>query len=189
MQFRNIWLCTAATLAFLLAEAPAGRAAETGSTSISDIQRLLAERDCENLSALYARAFDFNEGDRLKDLFGTSGVLDMAIAHLDGGAAIADFANKRAQQMASGEFLAQHGGPKNAAEGRHVITDFAFQMIDADHARATAYLQLYIFPAGQMKVPSLTPSMVGLFEDRYIRTAQGWRFEERKLTGVRAGSL
>jgi hypothetical protein len=164
-------------------------AAQAPAAKIDDIQALLAQRDCERLSAVYAHAFDFNEGGKLADVFAENGKLVLSIAELKNAKEIVDFANKRAHEMSSGEFTGSRGNKRVAVVGQHVTTNFQFEMIDADHARGRAYLTLFMWPAGEKRVESLSPSLAGYFEDKYVRTAKGWRIEERKLTSTRSGML
>lgn len=163
--------------------------ARAQSPSPAALDALLAQRDCERLSVIYAHAFDFNEGHKLKDIFVENGKLILSIAELKSAAEIAAFADKRAHEMKSGEFTASRGNKRAAMIGQHVITNYQFEMIDATHARARAYLTLLMWPEGERRVDSLAPSLAGFFEDKYVKTPQGWRFEERKLTSTRSGML
>lgn len=65
---------------------------------------------------------------------------------------------------------------------RHAITNTRIEFLDADHARGTAYLQMYRFdPKHPETIKSLEPVLLGLFHDEYVRTPEGWRFKSRTL--------
>lgn len=150
----------------------------------SSLDELIAHRECENLSNLYARYFDFKEAERLQELFAEDGALILSMAELKSAKAVSEFAVHREKEMAKGIGGGRKGGP--ALGGRHITTNFQFELIDADHARATAYLHLYVYEgdgtADNIDLSSLMPRMLGVFHDKYVRTKDGWRFQQRILT-------
>ncbi len=59
----------------------------------------------------------------------------------------------------------------------HLITNIIVDVTSADEASARSTLVLYAAPAGAMDAGS--PALIGGFNDRLVRTADGWRFAER----------
>ncbi len=123
---------------------------------------------CESLSIAYARAVDFRDYDAFAELFAEDGVLDVG-RPINGKAAIAKSMTKRPDELRS----------------RHVLTNIFIDVIDEDHARGISYLTLYRHNGKQSlvagPVPFTGPAAIGHYEDRFVRTAQGWRFERRSL--------
>jgi hypothetical protein len=150
------------------------------------VAAMLAKFECEQLSTRYAHYFDADEGEKLAELFGDSGRLVLGIAQLKGGKAIAEFAQHRFKEMMSGAFAKERGHHRaTPVWGHHTITNYEFDLVDADHAKARAYLTLYMFENnGTGRVDSAAPYMLGVFEDRYARVNGRWQFEERKLQSV-----
>lgn len=64
-----------------------------------------------------------------------------------------------------------------ARKSCHLITNIVVDVISADEAQARSTLVLYAAPAGAMDAGS--PALIGGFNDRLVRTADGWRFAER----------
>lgn len=126
------------------------------------------ERECARLSIAYARAIDFRDYDTFVELFAEDAVLDAGGA-LDGKAAIRASLAKRPDELRS----------------RHVLTNIFIEALDANTARGISYLSLYrhvgveSLAAGPVAFDG--PAAVGHYEDRFIRTADGWRFARRKL--------
>lgn len=59
----------------------------------------------------------------------------------------------------------------------HLIANIVVDVISADEARARSTLLLYAAPAGAAEAGS--PALIGGFNDRLVRTADGWKFAER----------
>jgi len=124
-------------------------------------------QDCEALSIAYARAIDFRDYDDFVTLFTADGVLDLGTA-MHGHDAIRSAIARRPDNLRS----------------RHVLSNIFIDVIDADHARGIAYLTLY---RGRHEGPltdpvdSALPAAVGHYQDRFVRTPAGWRFQSRTL--------
>lgn len=132
----------------------------------TDIERI--ERACTALSISFARAIDFRDYDAFVELFTEDAVLDTG-QPLDGLDAI----------------RASLAGRDDRLRTRHVITNVFVDVLNADEARGIAYLTLYrhhwddnLRPG---PAPSAGPAAVGHYEDRFARTARGWRFRSRRL--------
>ncbi len=125
-------------------------------------------RDCEALSYAYARAVDFRDHDAFAHLFAEDGVLD-AGELLEGREAIARAISRRPYELRT----------------RHILSNIFIDVVSATEARGIAYLTLYRHSGpeslGSRPVPVAGPAAVGHYEDRFVRTAQGWKFARRKL--------
>jgi hypothetical protein len=64
---------------------------------------------------------------------------------------------------------------------RHVFTNFHFHRIEPDEAEATAYCMSYhaLVPfEGEPVIYGTTQGRLLEFRERYVRTAEGWKFAE-----------
>lgn len=134
-------------------------------TEVSDAQIIHV---CEALSIAYARAVDFRDYEALVALFAPDGVLDTG-KPLKGQAAIADALSHRPDELRS----------------RHVLSNIYIDVRSPTEARGISYLTLYRHVGPESlkgePVPLDGPAAIGHYEDRFIRTDDGWRFERRKL--------
>lgn len=137
--------------------------ADSTSSDPTDIQRA-----CEALSVAYARAVDFRDQDTFVGLFTEDGELDTGTV-LKGRAAIRDALSRRPDELRS----------------RHVISNVFIDVLSDTEARGISYLTLYrhIGPESLTGAPAPLdgPAAVGHYEDRFQKTAEGWRFKRRKL--------
>lgn len=129
---------------------------------IRDIQR-----DCEALSIAYARAIDFRDFDDFLALFAEDGVLDVGRV-IRNREALRDSISQRPDGLRT----------------RHIITNIFIDVVDEDHARGISYLTLYKHLSEDSNPPpgpvdSTLPAAVGHYEDHFIRTSGGWRFQSR----------
>ena len=126
------------------------------------------QADCEALSIAYARAVDFRDYDAFVELFTETGVLDVG-KPLEGRRAIAESISRRPDELRS----------------RHVLTNIFIDVVSADEARGISYLTLYRHVGEESlrngPVDFDGPAAVGHYEDRFVRTADGWKFARRKL--------
>ena len=132
-------------------------------TSVREIREA-----CSELSIAYARAVDFRDYDSFAALFAADGELD-AGRLLKGRASIRKAMSRRPDELKS----------------RHVLTNIFIDVVDADTARGISYLTLYrhigneSLRAGPIEFDG--PAAVGHYEDRFVRTPEGFRFARRKL--------
>lgn len=133
------------------------------------IDRLSIERECERLVAAYCHYVDHGEAKRIADLFSVDGVWKGPEVTMEGR-----------------EQLQQGFGQREANASRmsrHVCTNLLVDVIDEDHAEGTVYLTLYRHdgPEGRRLSPLEQPEMVGEYRDKFVRTAEGWRFAHREI--------
>jgi len=124
------------------------------------LQRLLIERECERLVTRYCHHVDHGEAAKVADLFSSDGVWTGPGVRIEG------------QEQA------------NAARmSRHICNNLLLEVIDDSHAEGIVYLTLYRHDGeeGRKVSPLEGPALVGEYRDRFVRTTEGWRFEERRI--------
>ncbi len=132
--------------------------------------RRAIEWDCARLINLYMRFNDAGDHDGVASLFTEDGVLarptmpDKPIIGRD--AILAGFRARPA-----------------GIRMRHAVTNIIVDVESETQARATSVMLLYRAqgPAGEGALPPRNPAdpLVGYFNDRLRKTAEGWRFTER----------
>ncbi|MFM5948977.1 MAG: nuclear transport factor 2 family protein [Novosphingobium sp.] len=121
------------------------------------LARLLDERAIERLILDYAAMLDAGDSEGLAACFAEHGrsnrPTDPEVFTEGRGALLAAFKARP---------------PRKA---RHVFANICVD-VDGDHATATS--QVLLFTAADK------PALVGSYADRLVRTAEGWRFAERR---------
>lgn len=141
--------------------------------ALTPVGRLLIEAECKAIETEFVTALDDNDSNRVAALFGTSGEMWLTASSFKGEAAIKAYMEKRdAQKTEIG-----------VATTRHMVFNVKVNVIDRDHASGTGYIAVYRYDGrNPQDITSLAPQMVGRMQDNYVRTAQGWRYQSRKLT-------
>jgi ketosteroid isomerase-like protein len=121
----------------------------------------------QQLYAAYNVAADHGDGKAFGGCFTADGVFDLGTMRAEGSDALAEFAN---------------GIPAAAPGSRHIATNVLVEG-EGDLATGQAYLML-------LNTCSSPPAimMTGQYEDRLVRSIDGWRFTERRFTPDAAGS-
>ncbi|MFO1189053.1 MAG: nuclear transport factor 2 family protein [Alphaproteobacteria bacterium] len=124
------------------------------------------ERACLKIVVDCSHAADSYRHDAFVNLFTKDGVLSLARGEFRGHTAIAAMLDGRDRKQLS----------------RHVVTNARITVQDSTHATGIVYLTLYkgVPAAGDSVVYDTAPESVGYYEDRYVKTADGWRFAERR---------
>jgi ketosteroid isomerase-like protein len=120
-------------------------------------ERRAAEADCARLIALYANLNDAARWDEVAALYAEDGVMVRPTAPdapVSGRAAILAAFQARPPRVT-----------------RHVCSNVVIEVESADSARGESAMLL--FTGGPAP-------LVGSFHDRFVRTAEGWRFAERR---------
>ena len=140
--------------------------------TISDDERRAIEQDCQKLALTSIHLNDIQQWDALSELFTED----------------ASFARPTAPDNAIAGREAIRAGFKARPAGRitrHLITNLLVTAIDADHARCRMYATLF---TGDAANPAANPAFglladhnkfIGIIEDEYVRTANGWRIAGR----------
>jgi uncharacterized protein (TIGR02246 family) len=124
---------------------------------VTDLDRLLAEREIERMIVAYAAANDSGDWDKVAAAYAEDGRMSRPTAP-------DDFIEGREAILAA--FRAR---PPRAS--RHIVANIR---VDVDGEAATATSQILLFTAAGQ------PPLVGTYQDRLVRTPQGWRFAERR---------
>jgi ketosteroid isomerase-like protein len=125
---------------------------------------------CRNLSADYVACVDAQDYERLRELFVPDAVFarptdpDTLVHGVE--AIIAGFAARPRSRLT-----------------QHLMAQIRITPVGPDEARGHASLTLYTADAGEAPQPGKgrkgSGPLIGLYEDRYVRTPAGWRFAER----------
>jgi hypothetical protein len=136
---------------------------------MEDLERLAAEQACIALMTAYTHCADgFQDRAGIADLFTEDGVWESDEARLEGRAALRAF---------FGDTAAAAG-----RKSRHVSSNVAVHVTGPDSADGLSYFTLYRHVGERPRVPDLDgqPVIVGQYDDRFTRTAEGWRFTHRR---------
>lgn len=136
---------------------------------MSSIDDVIVEQACARLVARYAIAADFGDHDVAAGCYVPNGRLTIAGRTHEGRDAIrARLADQPANQ-----------------ESRHLMGTVVVDRLSATEAKGRCYLALFRGVRTQNAngpLPSEAPFLVGHYDDRFLLTADGWRFSERRLT-------
>jgi hypothetical protein len=135
---------------------------------MDDAKRTEIERACERLVTRYCHVVDHGEAEKVADLFAKDGVWKSAEASMEGQDAVRrGFAARQANK---------------GRMSRHVCNNLLVNVIDDDHAEGCVYLTLYRHDGDESRrfSPLGGAVMVGEYRDRFVRTAEGWRFSHRE---------
>ncbi len=135
---------------------------------MNDLDRLLAEQACAQLIIGYARLLDAGAWDEVAALYVEDGRMSRPTAP-------DDFTQGRAAILAG--FKAR---PPRAS--RHFCANISVEVHSATEAQATSQILLFTGEASDEGLPqqSPLPPMVGTYQDRMVKTVDGWRFAERR---------
>ncbi|MBX9896740.1 MAG: nuclear transport factor 2 family protein [Qipengyuania sp.] len=122
-----------------------------------NLDRLLAEREIERMIVDYAAASDAGEWGRVAAMYAEEGRMNRPTAP-------DVFVEGRAAILAAFE-------ARPARVSRHIVANIQVD-VAGDEASATSQILLFT-AAGQ-------PPLVGSYQDRLVRTPEGWRFVERR---------
>jgi hypothetical protein len=131
------------------------------------LERLLIERECERLVALYSHRIDLQRAEGLPDLFTDDALMMIGEESLKGGA----------------ELRERIAGLDANIAMRHVCTNVVIDVLSESEARGTAYLTAYVEPrTSEGPAPLPGPLMLGEYRDVYRKTPDGWRIAERRFS-------
>lgn len=114
----------------------------------------------------YATALDTRDRELLRDVFVEDAVFQI-------GAGVGEFRGVEAIGSVVTEFL---GGLEAS---QHIITNPVIEL-DGDRARSRCYLHAQHYMPDQ-RTGGNTLEIGGTYHDRLVRTADGWRIEQREL--------
>lgn len=136
---------------------------------MTDAERLAIEWQCSKLCHAFANYGDANDFAALAQLFTEDGSMSrpsVPDADIIGRQTIIDAFGKRPPLLI-----------------RHIVTNVQIEALSASEARGYS-LVLWLSapaPAGNDALPLLAgPMQIGEFRDVYVKTADGWKFRQRK---------
>jgi ketosteroid isomerase-like protein len=133
------------------------------SSEVTDIVRI-----CSDLIARYTHFADLGEIQRVPELFTEDGVWATPTEQHEGQEAL----RKRFESSVGLQRIT-----------RHVCTNVLVNVLSAEEATATVYLTLYRHDGPvDGPAPISGPVKMGQYRDRLVKTAEGWRFAERRCT-------
>jgi hypothetical protein len=135
---------------------------------MDDSERMAAEAACLALITADTHCADgFRDRAGIAELFTDDGVWESDEVRLEGRDALLRFFGDT-----SGE----------ERKSRHVSSNIAVTVHDAGRAEALSYFTLYRHVGAKPRVPDLDgqPVILGHYTDRFVRTADGWRFQHRR---------
>lgn len=131
-------------------------------------QRRAIEWDCARLINLYANLNDSGRWEEVAALYADDGAMARPAAP---------------DQLIRGrETILESFLARPARYARHVVANIVVEVENADAARAESRILLFTAKAGAGDgLPELSGlPLVGEYRDRLVRTADGWRFAERR---------
>lgn len=136
---------------------------------MDEATRRAIEADCTRLINLYALRNDAGDWDAVTALYAEDGLLTRPSAP--------------DKPIVGREAILAAFKARPARAGRHVCSNI---VVDVESAtRATAFSVILLFQGeasedGGLPVRDPKGPLVGWFRDRFVKTAQGWRFAERR---------
>lgn len=130
------------------------------------------DRACERLVIESVRCNDTRDWDGLVALYAPDGVV-----HRPSGERLAGRA----------AMLASYSAGSPSRRTRHVCSNWTFVLDGPDHAHGTTSVVVYAWDVETERDPRFGYQIddrvvIGDFEDRFVRTADGWRIAERTAT-------
>jgi ketosteroid isomerase-like protein len=122
---------------------------------------------CERVTLDYAKYADSAAFDDLAALFAEDGVMELFGASHAGRAAIRE------------SFAAGGGG--GTITTVHSNSNFRVDVVSDSEANSTAYVTVFV---GDKANPAslIEPFLVGIYNDSFRKTADGWKFSKRSFT-------
>ena len=131
-------------------------------------ERMAIEWVCQRLSAEYVRHADFQDFEAFARLFAPDGVLEL-------------FGTQRKGR----DEIRQHFRDRPRMVTRHICANHCIDPVDSDRADGIVYLVLYRLAGDHTEddgpIPMDRPTLIGHYEDQYVRTDEGWKFARRRL--------
>jgi ketosteroid isomerase-like protein len=133
------------------------------------IEKMVIERECERLVTLYCHYVDHGEAAKIADLFTEDGT----------------WKSPEITMAGRDQIRAGFQGRQDRKErmSRHVCNNLLVHIVNENEATGTVYITLYRHDGkeGRSFSPLNGPEMVGEYQDRYLKTKEGWRFASRKV--------
>jgi len=146
---------------------------ETLTAALSHDERSQILAACERLSLDYSYYADTGRMDVWSQLFAEDAELVVGGVTQSGRAAI----------------LKSVSGPRGEIQSIHAISNVRIDVVSAAEATGSVYITAYMAPKanGAATMATITPMVVGIYEDAYRKTADGWRFARRAFRPLISG--
>jgi hypothetical protein len=143
----------------------------TAAPSHDERSQILAA--CERLSLDYSYYADTGRMDVWSELFAEDAELVVGGVTQSGRAAI----------------LKSVSGPRGEIQSIHAISNVRIDVVSATEASGSVYITAYMAPktGGSATMAPIAPAVVGIYEDVYRKTADGWRFARRAFSPLISG--
>tara|TARA_A100001037_G_scaffold119477_1_gene108853 strand:+ start:4012 stop:4443 length:432 start_codon:yes stop_codon:yes gene_type:complete len=132
-------------------------------------ERLEIEWELKRLNDDYVRYADQQDFDSFLKLFTEDAVLEIGGIERKGHDAIRG-----------------HFGDREQMVTRHICTNLWYEPIDDNTAEGEIYLTVYRcsgpYTEKDGPIPYDRPDWIGEYHDKYVRTPDGWKFSERRLS-------
>lgn len=146
---------------------------ETLTAALSHDERSQILAACERLSLDYSYYADTGRMDVWSELFAEDAELVVGDVAQCGRAAI----------------LKSVSGPRGEIQPIHAISNVRIDVVSATKAAGLVYITAYMAPKtkGSATMATIAPVVVGVYEDAYRKTADGWRFARRAFSPLISG--
>lgn len=143
------------------------------SETLSQDERARILAACERLSLDYSYYADTGRMDIWSELFAEDAELVVGGVTQSGRAAI----------------LKSVSGPRGEIQSIHAISNVRIDVVSATEATGSVYITAYMAPKtnGAATMATIAPAVVGIYEDAYRKTADGWRFARRAFRPLISG--
>jgi len=127
------------------------------------------ERACQRLCTAYVHLIDACEFRAFANLFTPEGVLELPARHLKGREEIFEVLSQRPPSVVS----------------LHFCTSTRIEILDKNHARGSTYAMIFRHDgtngSAALPLPMEQPLSAGIYDDEFLRTDEGWRFQSRRM--------
>jgi ketosteroid isomerase-like protein len=132
-------------------------------------EKMIIERECKRLATFYCHYIDHGEAANVADLFTEDGIWKSPEITMTGRDQIREGFQRRQDQK--------------ERTSRHVCNNLLVHVNSDTEAEGTVYVTLYRHDGevGRTFSPLNGPEMVGEYQDRYVKTNDGWRIASRRV--------
>ncbi len=136
---------------------------------LKGLERIEIEAECYRLVTAYCHYVDHGEAGRIAELFTEDGIWSSPENTMSGKAAVRE------------GFMIRENNKSRMS--RHVCNNFILNEVSDEEARGIVYLTLYRWDGkeGRKFSPLEGPTMVGEYQDHFVKTREGWRIKHRQI--------